>query len=200
MLLHAVIRASRANGPGLRSVVFFQGCTLGCRGRWNRETHAFRGSEVDADTVARDLLQRHSEKSLEGVTFSGGEPMEQASSLLELIECLRSAAPGLSFGMFSGYTEPELAAGNYWTRNWLSISEKQHLWQEIRNRLDFAVLGRFNQTQPSQAPLLSSRNQALRLFSMRYTAADFSEQSVEVSIHEDGLTQLTGFPVLGSLV
>ena len=32
MLLHAFIPASRANGPGLRTVVFFQGCTLGCHG------------------------------------------------------------------------------------------------------------------------------------------------------------------------
>ncbi len=31
MLLHAFIPSSRANGPGLRSVVFFQGCTLACR-------------------------------------------------------------------------------------------------------------------------------------------------------------------------
>ena len=30
MLLHALIPASRANGPGLRAVVFFQGCSLGC--------------------------------------------------------------------------------------------------------------------------------------------------------------------------
>ena len=30
MLLHALIPASRANGPGIRAVVFFQGCSIGC--------------------------------------------------------------------------------------------------------------------------------------------------------------------------
>jgi len=35
MLLHSFVPASGANGPGLRSVVFFQGCTLHCPGCWN---------------------------------------------------------------------------------------------------------------------------------------------------------------------
>ena len=34
MLLHALIPAGRANGPGLRAVVFFQGCKVGCVGCW----------------------------------------------------------------------------------------------------------------------------------------------------------------------
>jgi len=46
MLIHAIISASRANGPDLRAVVFFQGCTLGCRGCWNPTSHAFRGREM----------------------------------------------------------------------------------------------------------------------------------------------------------
>jgi len=46
MLIHAIVPASRANGPDLRAVVFFQGCTLGCRGCWNPTSHAFRGREM----------------------------------------------------------------------------------------------------------------------------------------------------------
>jgi anaerobic ribonucleoside-triphosphate reductase activating protein len=41
MLLHALIPASRANGPGLRAVVFFQGCKLGGVGCWNPELIRF---------------------------------------------------------------------------------------------------------------------------------------------------------------
>lgn len=110
-----------------------------------------------------------------------------------------AAAPSLSFGMFSGYTEGELERGDYRTRRPLPIGEKQRLWEEIRDRLDFAVLGRFNQALPSHEPLVTSRNQVLRLFTARYTPADFSEQTIEVNIHADGRAEVTGFPTLGLL-
>ena len=198
MLLHALIPASRANGPGLRAVVFFQGCSIGCPKCWNPSTHQFRGTEATVDAVVQEVLRAHAEHTLEGVTFSGGEPMQQAASLLRLIQGLRRQAPELSFGMFSGYAEHELAKGQYWI--WGDGSSKQHkkrLWQEIRACLDFAILGRFNQAQPSSLPLRTSRNQVLRLFSDRYAPADFSEELTEVSIHEGGRAEVTGFPILG---
>jgi len=198
MLLHALIPASRANGPGLRAVVFFQGCSLGCPKCWNPSTHQFRGTEASVDAVVQGVLRARQEHPLEGVTFSGGEPMQQADSLLRLIKGSRRQAPELSFGMFSGYTEHELAQGRYWI--WGDGSSEQHrrrLWQEIRACLDFAILGRFNQAQPSSLPLRTSRNQILRLFSDRYAPADFSEQLIEVSIHEGGRAEVTGFPTLG---
>jgi anaerobic ribonucleoside-triphosphate reductase activating protein len=198
MLLHALIPASRANGPGLRSVVFFQGCTLRCRGCWNPQSHPFCGSEMTVDAVAREVLRAHAAHSLEGVTFSGGEPMQQAVSLLRLIQGLRRQAPELSFGMFSGYAEDELDQGQYWIWGGGSSQHyRKRLWQETRARLDFAILGRFNQAQPSNMPLRTSRNQVLRLFTNRYSPADFSEDLTEVSIHEDGQVEVTGFPTLG---
>jgi anaerobic ribonucleoside-triphosphate reductase activating protein len=198
MLLHALIPASRANGPALRAVVFFQGCKVGCVGCWNPRSHHFHGAEVTVDVVAQDLVRAQAQHTLEGVTFSGGEPMQQADSLLRLIQGLHQQAPELSFGMFSGYAEHELAKGRYWI--WGDDSSEQHrkrLWQEIRACLDFAILGRFNQAQPSHLPLRTSRNQVLRLFTNRYTPADFSEQLTEVSIHEGGRVDVTGFPTLG---
>jgi anaerobic ribonucleoside-triphosphate reductase activating protein len=81
MLLHAFIPASRANGPGLRAVVFFQGCTLACRGCFNPETHSFAGTEVTVDAVAEQVIRTREEHGVEGVTFSGGEPMQQAPAL-----------------------------------------------------------------------------------------------------------------------
>src|SRR5271157_5721416 len=197
MLLHALIPASRANGPGLRAVVFFRGCTLGCRGCWNPSSHSFNGTEVSVDEVAHKLLRAHAEHALEGVTFSGGEPMQQPKSLLELMQNMRRDSPALSFGMFSGFTERELDSGLYWTWKELSHPEKQTLWEEVRGLLDFAVLGRFNQNRPGTLPLRTSRNQVLRLFSDRYSLSDFSEQTVEINILDDGRAEVTGFPVLG---
>jgi anaerobic ribonucleoside-triphosphate reductase activating protein len=198
MLLHALIAASRANGPGIRAVVFFQGCSIGCPKCWNPSTHQFLGTEVTVDAVAQEVLRARQEHTLEGVTFSGGDPMQQADSLLRLIQGLRQQAPELSFGMFSGYAEHELARGQYWVwGDGSSEPSRKSLWQEIRACLDFAILGRFNHAQPSSLPLRTSRNQVLRLFSDRYAPADFSEELIEVSIHEGGRVEVTGFPTLG---
>ncbi|MBC8164702.1 MAG: 4Fe-4S cluster-binding domain-containing protein, partial [Bryobacteraceae bacterium] len=60
-------------------------------------------------TTVREVGQRFKEarglEMLEGVTFSGGEPMQQAEALLRLMNEIRQAGPSVSFGMFSGYTE-----------------------------------------------------------------------------------------------
>jgi anaerobic ribonucleoside-triphosphate reductase activating protein len=198
MLLHALIPASRANGPGLRGVVFFQGCEIDCVGCWNPRTHPFHGTEIKVDAVAQKPLRSRQEHKLEGITFSGGEPMQQADSLLDLMKSLHQQAPELSLGMFSGYAEYELDQGRYWIwGDGSSEPRRKRLWQEIRGYLDFAILGRFNQAQPSHLPLRSSRNQVLRLFSDRHSPADFSEELTEVSIHEGGRVEVTGFPTLG---
>jgi anaerobic ribonucleoside-triphosphate reductase activating protein len=198
MLLHALIPASRANGPGLRTVVFFQGCSIHCVGCWNPNSHRFHGRDIKVDALVQDVLRVHEEHTLEGVTFSGGEPMQQADSLLQLMQGLRQHAPELSFGMFSGYAEHELDQGQYWIWGGRSSEQhRKHLWQEIRASLDFAILGRFNQAQPSNMPLRTSRNQVLRLFTDRYSPADFSEHLTEVNIHEGGQVEATGFPTCG---
>jgi anaerobic ribonucleoside-triphosphate reductase activating protein len=181
-------------------VAFFQGCSIGCVGCWNPNSHPFHGREIKVEAVVQDVLRARQEHALEGVTFSGGEPMQQADSLLRLIQCLHQQAPGLSFGMFSGYAEHELDQGQYWIwGDGSSDQRRKRLWQEIRAYLDFAIFGRFNQAQPSNMPLRTSGNQVLRLFTNRYSQADFSEQLTEVSIHEDGQVEITGFPTLGLL-
>jgi len=198
MLLHAFIPASRANGPGLRSVVFFQGCTLACQNCFNPDSHPFSGADVTVLAVAERVVQAHKEHATEGVTFSGGEPMQQAPALLELIGTLHQQVPSLSFGLFSGYGEIELVMGDYWIRGRdYSELERRRLWQEIRAHLDFAVLGRFNETQPSGLPLRTSRSQVLRMLTTRYGVKDYGPQSVEVTIHPDGRAEVTGFPILG---
>jgi len=198
MLLHAFIPASRANGPGLRSVVFFQGCTLACQNCFNPDSHPFTGADATVLAVAERVLQAHQEHGTEGVTFSGGEPMQQAPALLELIQALRQQVPSLSFGMFSGYSDLELVLGEYsiWGCDY-SESDRRRLWEEIRAHLDFAVLGRFNETQPSALPLRTSRSQALRMLTSRYGVKDYGPQSVEVIVHPDGRAEVTGFPILG---
>lgn len=197
MLIHGFVGGSRVNGPGLRAVVYFQGCTLGCRDCWNPETHAFAGKEQSVAEVTDLVVSAYQERALEGVTFSGGEPMQQADALLALIESLRDRLPGLSFGMYSGYSEAELSSGHYWCRSELARGEKQSVWRCISAHLDFAVLGRFAAGQPSTLSLRTSANQKLALFSERYREPEFEPQQVEIHIDTQGTVQVTGFPIAG---
>lgn len=185
MLIHAIITHSRVNGPGLRSVVYFQGCSLACAGCWNPATHAFIGTHRRRRRPPEDVAaQILGVLGIDGVTFSGGEPMQQAEDLLALIKLLKARRPGLSIGMYSGYSERELDANPD--------------WRGIREHLDFAVLGRFVRARPSTLPFRTSANQTLRLFGGRYCEDDFRPQECEVQISQEGHVQITGFPVAGS--
>jgi hypothetical protein len=101
--------------------------------------------------------------------------------------------------MFSGYAEHANSTMANIGSGAMVLPEqhRKRLWQDIRACLDFAILGRFNQAQPSNMPFRTSRNQVLRLFTNRYSPADFSEQLTEVSIKEGGQVEVTGFPTLG---
>src|SRR5215471_12836959 len=96
MLLHAFVPASRANGPGLRAVVYFQGCSLNCPGCWNPDSHKFHGEEVSPANVLQEIEAAMGRSSLEGVTFSGGEPMQQVQALVEVMRDIRAGAPATS--------------------------------------------------------------------------------------------------------
>jgi anaerobic ribonucleoside-triphosphate reductase activating protein len=149
--------------------------------------------------TALEVAQRFEEatrlESLEGVTFSGGEPMQQGEALLEVMREIRRVAPAVSLGMFTGYTESELAAGRYVTRPRATAEQKRELWRTIQELLDFAVMGRYEETLPVKEPLRTSRNQRLVLFTNRYQDGDFGPQLLEISIAESGKSVLTGFPV-----
>lgn len=196
----AKVWVQQQNGPGLRAVVWFQGCSLQCPNCFNPATHRFEGRHIPPppSEVAQAVFQATVSEPIEGVTFSGGEPMQQAADLLELIEELRNRDRRLSLGLFTGYTERELASGRYFYLSRELPEKRRDLWHRIRERLDFAVIGRYNQHRPASAPLCSSGDQRLRLFSDRYEMRDFAPLQVEITIVDSGLVQLTGFPSLGN--
>jgi hypothetical protein len=99
--------------------------------------------------------------------------------------------------MYSGYTEPELTKGRFWTRDGIGQEARQHVWAEISQHLDFAVLGRFVAARPSTLSLRTSANQVLRLFGGRYREEHFKPLEFEVHIEAQGLVQIAGFPLAG---
>ncbi len=209
MIVHNRLISS-VNGPGRRAVVWFQGCDLRCRGCWNAATHSFDHPHNETpQSVAAWIL---SQQAIEGVTFSGGEPMQQASDLLQVLLELKHHRPELSVGIFTGYNLEELEEGRFKFRSMTSTAgdeadgesaswtsepaDSSSCWRQIRGLLDFAVAGRFQKSKTSTvAPMRSSSNQQLHLFSARYIESDFPKQSVEITIRPGGLATITGFPV-----
>jgi anaerobic ribonucleoside-triphosphate reductase activating protein len=197
VLIHGFVAHSQVNGPGVRAIVYFQGCNLGCASCWNPATHAFTGPSREAADVAEQIATAHRTRTIEGVTFSGGEPMQQALDLLELIRLLKRGQSEISIGMYSGYTQHELDSGRFWTRYGIAQAVRCRIWEDIKQHLDFAVLGRFVAARPSKLPLRTSANQVLRLFGDRYREEHFKPLEFEVHIEAQGLVQITGFPLAG---
>lgn len=88
-------------GPGVRAVVWVQGCPLRCRGCVASETLPFAGGTV---LEARALGRQLSDLDISGITFSGGEPTSQASALVSLIDEAVAYRPDLTFMSYSGFT------------------------------------------------------------------------------------------------
>lgn len=123
------VQDSIVDGPGLRYVVFTQGCPHHCEGCHNPETHDFLGgrlTDTDAlyDECAENPLTR-------GVTFSGGEPFCQAQALYALGERLKRR--GLHLMAYSGWTFEQL----------LEKSRSEEYTRKLLSILDILVDGRF---------------------------------------------------------
>ena len=89
-------------------MVWFQGCNLACRGCFNPESHdPSAGSEIEVARLVDEILDDAT--ALEGVTISGGEPLQQPEALLALLTGLRGS--GLSTLVFSGYRLDEIGRG-----------------------------------------------------------------------------------------
>ena len=116
MRISGTIRESVVDGPGLRSVVFAQGCERACPGCHNPDTWDPAGGQL---VETNDLLmQILSTKLLRGVTFSGGEPFLQAKPLASLGRELKKS--GLDVITYTGYAWEALLE---WAETDVSVKE-----------------------------------------------------------------------------
>jgi anaerobic ribonucleoside-triphosphate reductase activating protein len=173
--VHAIEPRSRANGPGARFVVWLQGCTLGCPGCFNPTTHdPAGGHETTVDEIATQLART---TGIEGLSLSGGEPLQQAEAAIALLDAAR--ALGLSTLAFSGYTLDEIRALPH--------------GPAVLDRLDVLIDGRYVASDRLATGLRGSANQGIQLLTSRYALADVEATPVaEIRIGKGGDVVLTG--------
>ena len=84
--------AGTVDGPGVRYVVFMQGCSLRCIYCHNPETWDMNGEEYTVDEVLSKVLRYRSYfKEKGGITISGGEPLLQVEFVTELLKRCKDA-------------------------------------------------------------------------------------------------------------
>ena len=97
-------RDSIVDGEGIRSVIWTQGCTHRCLECHNPETHSFqKGIVVDIEDLKKVISKLEGQ---DGITFSGGDPMEQAEACSELAKFCKEQ--GLNVWCYTGYTWEQL--------------------------------------------------------------------------------------------
>jgi len=131
MRIHDTIHDSIVDGPGLRYVVFTQGCPHRCPGCHNPETHdPTSGREVSVDQLIADMRKN---PLLDGLTLSGGEPFAQAEDCAKLAKAAHES--GLNVWCYTGWTLEALR----------EMPEAQVLLREI----DVLVDGAYVETERS---------------------------------------------------
>ena len=152
-----VVRESIVDGPGLRFVLFTQGCVHHCPGCHNPESHALDGGyEVTAQKVLEEFKKN---PLLKGITLSGGDPILQAGELVEI--CREVHAMGKDVMTYTGYTYEEL----------LEMQKTDDGIRQLLEETDTLVDGRFLLDQRDLTLIYKgSRNQ--RIIDMNRTRAE----------------------------
>ena len=94
--IHSFQSLGTVDGPGVRAVVFMQGCPLRCVCCHNPDTWDFNGGKLtDVDEIYDKMIRLRSYFGKDGgVTVSGGEPLMQAEFVTELFARLQNAGIG----------------------------------------------------------------------------------------------------------
>ena len=178
MNIHNYIETSKANGPGCRFVIWTQGCSIRCDGCFNPSTHEFSTNKEVKTSEIVDLIL--SCDNIEGITISGGEPLDQFEEVLQLVKEVKKKT-NLSIVIYSGYESTEI----------LGTFPKK----KIIDYIDVLISGKFKKNNVSKLGNIGSANQKHIFITDRYNINDFmSLNCIEYLVSDDGTIHKTGFP------
>jgi anaerobic ribonucleoside-triphosphate reductase activating protein len=160
-------------GPGKRLLIFTQGCSLHCNGCVNQHLWGFgKGNDVSAEDILKQCA------SLDGITLHGGEPLDQAKDLREIVDVVKKH--GKTVLLFTGYTYKELNE----TQRWIWLNS------------DIVVSGRYDEAKRNiYLQFRGSTNQKVYVHQGKYKDYKIKDgQTVAIlSFSEDGEMRVRGF-------
>ena len=179
--IHRFLPHTRAEGPGERACLWVQGCPIRCPGcavPWTWDADGGEWAEVEelADRVL-------SGPPVEGITFLGGEPFEQAEELAALGRTLREH--GLSVLTFTGYTLEKI------------LRSERAGWHELLAVTDLLIDGPFRRGELDLCrPWVGSSNQRYHFLTDRYKSIEPElralPQRLELRLYPDGRIEANG--------
>lgn len=123
-------KESIVDGPGIRLVVFTQGCVHNCIGCHNPETHSFsKGYYIKIEEIL-DMVRKN--PLLDGITLSGGDPFLQGNECSILANKVKNI--GLNVITYTGYTFEEI----------VYEMDLNPSWKNLLYETDILVDGRFD--------------------------------------------------------
>lgn len=177
--IYKIIENTSVEGPGLRFCIWTQGCKKHCKGCWAKATWKFgTGKKYDIEELF-SLIKN--QKNIEGVTFLGGEPFEQAEELSKLATKIKNEK--LTIVCFTGYTYEELKSKN------------DRFTDEFLSNIDLLIDGGFEEENfDLSRPWVGSSNQRYIFLSDTYSQAQINEykNKIEVRIKKSGRLEING--------
>ncbi len=147
-LASEILKDSIVDGPGIRAVIWTQGCSHNCPGCHNPMTHDFNGGFLkDIDELKKEIL---SLELCDGITLSGGDPMFQIDACLEIAKYCKEL--NLNIWCYTGFTYEQL----------IDMSKNKKNIIELLNNIDVLVDGKFILSEKSMNfKFRGSKNQRL---------------------------------------
>ena len=168
---------SKVNGPGNRFVLWTQGCSKGCSECFNPETWSTNIYKELSPTQIFELIKNF---EVDGVTISGGDPLEQEDELLELLMLLSTMRLSKGVILFSGFTRAEISSN--------------FIREQCLKYIDVLIDGRYEKNLKIDFSLRGSSNQEFYSFSNKISSDELHfDQEIEISSLE-GDIMITGFP------
>lgn len=169
-----ILKKTSAEGPGQRFCIWVQGCSLKCSGCFAKATWSHKENILYSVDELFSLIEEM-KNQIEGVTFLGGEPFEQAEALSVLAGKVKSI--GLSVVTFSGNTYESLKV-----KGDMNIDS-------LLSNTDLLIDGPFVQEEIDYSrPWVGSSNQKYRFLTDRYSLKDIlmAHNKVEIRINRNG--------------
>lgn len=103
-------KCSITNGKGIRAVIWTQGCGHNCDGCQNKETWCYDNGKLFSDEDKQKLFRYLALPYVDGVTFSGGDPLydKNLDDVISLCREIKEKFPTKNIWLYTGYIYEEL--------------------------------------------------------------------------------------------